>query len=117
TVQHPSISAESTRGSGSGCGPGGDRWWRIRRSVAARELSGSKPLSLRPRSVTAFAPATVGNVGVGFDVLGHAVVSVGDRVTVTRIDAPTVTVRGASTVVPMEAASNTAGAGLLRLIE
>lgn len=74
-------------------------------------------MSLRPRSVTAFAPATVGNVGVGFDVLGHAVVSVGDRVTVTRIDAPTVTVRGASTVVPMEAASNTAGAGLLRLIE
>jgi homoserine kinase len=31
-------------------------------------------------SVTAFAPASVGNVGVGFDVLGHALDAVGDRV-------------------------------------
>lgn len=72
----------------------------------------------RPRSATAFAPATVGNVGVGFDLLGHAVVSVGDRVTVTRIEEPTVRVGSvANTSIPMDAASNTAGAGLLRLIE
>jgi homoserine kinase len=72
------------------------------------------------RSVTVFAPATVGNVGVGFDLLGHAMVSVGDRVTVTRTEEPVVTVRSAAdaeTVVPLDAASNTAGAGLLRLVE
>ena len=35
-------------------------------------------------SVTAFAPATVGNVGIGFDILGHTVKAVGDRVTARR---------------------------------
>jgi homoserine kinase len=60
----------------------------------------------------------VGNVGVGFDLLGHAVVSVGDRVTVTRRDEPTVViVDGPDTFVPLEPASNTAAAGLLRLIQ
>jgi homoserine kinase len=69
------------------------------------------------RTATVFAPATVGNVGVGFDLLGHATVSVGDRVTVTRVDEPTVVVRSAGDPpLPLEAASNTAGAGLLRLI-
>jgi homoserine kinase len=36
--------------------------------------------------VTAFAPATVANVGIGFDILGHTVEAVGDRVRVRRID-------------------------------
>lgn len=72
----------------------------------------------RVSSATAFAPATVGNVGVGFDLLGHAVDSVGDRITVTRLDEPTVVVRTTSeSVIPLDAASNTAGAGLLRLIQ
>jgi homoserine kinase len=35
-------------------------------------------------SITAFAPASVGNVGVGFDVLGHAIEGVGDSVTLRR---------------------------------
>jgi len=35
-------------------------------------------------SVTAFAPATVANVTVGFDVLGFTLSGVGDRVTATR---------------------------------
>ena len=34
----------------------------------------------RPTSATAFAPAGVGNVAVGFDLLGHALDAVGDRV-------------------------------------
>ncbi|MEX2582298.1 MAG: homoserine kinase [Gemmatimonadota bacterium] len=69
------------------------------------------------RTATAFAPATVGNAGVGFDLLGHAVVSVGDRVTVTRTEERTVVVRSESMSVPHDPASNTASAGLLRLIE
>jgi homoserine kinase len=36
-----------------------------------------------PRTATAFAPASIGNVGVGFDMLGLAMSGVGDRVTAT----------------------------------
>ena len=35
-------------------------------------------------SITAFAPATVANVAVGFDVLGFALDAVGDTVTLTK---------------------------------
>ena len=35
---------------------------------------------------TAEAPPSVGNVAVGFDMLGHALEGRGDRVTVTRTD-------------------------------
>lgn len=41
----------------------------------------------RPSTVTAFAPATIGNVGVGFDMLGLALAGVGDRVIAKRRDA------------------------------
>ena len=36
------------------------------------------------KSVTAFAPASIGNVGVGFDMLGLAIEGVGDRVEARR---------------------------------
>jgi homoserine kinase len=36
------------------------------------------------RSVTAFAPASVANVGCGFDIMGFAITNAGDKVTVTR---------------------------------
>lgn len=39
-------------------------------------------------SVTAFAPASIGNVGVGFDMLGLALAGVGDRVVARRVDEP-----------------------------
>ncbi len=42
--------------------------------------------------VTAFAPASIGNVGVGFDMLGLAIADVGDRVLARRTDAPGVRV-------------------------
>jgi homoserine kinase len=38
------------------------------------------------RSATAFAPATVANVAVGFDILGFAIEPVGDVITVTLTD-------------------------------
>ncbi len=38
------------------------------------------------KTITAFAPASIGNVGVGFDVLGLAISGVGDRVSVRRTD-------------------------------
>ena len=42
-------------------------------------------------SVTAFAPASIGNVAVGFDMLGLALANVGDRVSARRTDTPGVT--------------------------
>jgi homoserine kinase len=66
----------------------------------------------------AFAPASVGNVGVGFDILGHALNGVGDRVTVQVIDSPEVVIgaiRGSERELPMVAADNTAGAALIAL--
>lgn len=66
----------------------------------------------------AFAPASVGNIGVGFDILGHSIAGIGDRVLVRRIDAPVVriaAIRGVVTQLPLAAPQNTAGAALLAL--
>ena len=58
---------------------------------------------------TAFAPASIGNVGPGFDVLGLAVDGIGDTVSVTLTDGPArverVTGRDAE-LVPLDAARN-----------
>ncbi len=64
----------------------------------------------------AFAPASVGNIGVGFDLLGHALLGPGDRARVRLTDRPGVsirTVRGGPDSIPLDPASNTAGAALL----
>ena len=67
---------------------------------------------------SAFAPASVGNVAIGFDILGFAIDTLGDRVTVTRRETPGVeiaAVRGVAEEVPLEASDNTAGRALLAL--
>lgn len=64
---------------------------------------------------TSFAPASVGNVAVGFDILGFAVDAIGDRITVTRSREPGVRITGISGVVrdlPEEPERNTAGRAL-----
>jgi homoserine kinase len=69
---------------------------------------------------TAFAPASVGNVAIGFDIIGFAIDALGDRVTVTRRAAPGVeigSVRGVAGDLPHAAADNTAGRALLALQE
>ncbi|MET0892322.1 MAG: homoserine kinase, partial [Pseudoxanthomonas sp.] len=66
----------------------------------------------------AFSPASVGNVGVGFDILGHVIEGVGDTVTVRRIEADEVriaVIRGTTVDLPMHAPGNTAGASLIAL--
>ena len=71
-------------------------------------------------SARAFAPASVGNVGVGFDILGHVIEGVGDTVDVRRIDTPEVriaAIRGATVDLPLDAPGNTAGASLIALRE
>ncbi len=75
---------------------------------------------MNPTRVTAFAPGSVANVAIGFDILGFSVDSVGDRVTLTRTDKPGVTISSITGVVedlPLAAERNTAGQALLALIE
>jgi homoserine kinase len=76
-------------------------------------------------SATAFAPATVANVAVGFDILGFAVEHVGDRVTVTKTPEPSVTVREITdeggrrldSEITFDPERNTATVGLLAMRE
>ncbi|QOD90713.1 homoserine kinase [Lysobacter sp. CW239] len=75
------------------------------------------------RQASAFAPAGVGNIGVGFDLLGHSIHGPGDRATVRRIDAPTVRIvaidgdSAGTGDLPLEPALNTAGRALIALRE
>ncbi len=69
-------------------------------------------------SVTAFAPASVGNVGVGFDVLGHAIAGVGDSVSLRHRDRPGVVfteISGLLPDLPRDPESNSATRPLLRI--
>lgn len=74
-------------------------------------------------AVRAFAPASVGNIGVGFDLLGHAIDGPRDVAVVRRIDAPVVridAIRGdvaGVAALPLQAERNTAGRALLALRE
>jgi homoserine kinase len=73
-----------------------------------------------PARATAFAPASVGNVAIGFDILGFAVDALGDRVSVARREAPGVeiaAVRGIAGELPHEPKDNTAGRALLAMQE
>jgi homoserine kinase len=72
-----------------------------------------------PRA-SAFAPGSVGNVAIGFDILGFAIEGLGDRVTVTRRAAPGVeisAIRGVAGELPREPRANTAGRALLAMQE
>ena len=69
---------------------------------------------------TAFSPASVGNVGVGFDILGHVVEGAGDRATVRLTGDGRVrvlAVRGAVADLPLEAERNTGGRALLSMLK
>jgi len=69
-------------------------------------------------SATAFAPASVGNVAIGFDILGFAVDSLGDRITVARRAEPGVSIRavvGSRADLPLDPERNTAGRALLAM--
>ena len=71
------------------------------------------------QTATAFAPASVGTVAVGFDVLGHSFQAIGDRVTARRTPGPGVTIgaiTGTVVDLPREPERNTAGMGVLCMV-
>lgn len=71
-----------------------------------------------PIEACAFAPASVGNIGVGFDLLGHSFDGPRDVAVVRRSEAPGVRVAairghvGGIGAIPLDAARNTAGRAL-----
>lgn len=71
------------------------------------------------RQARAFSPGSVGNIGVGFDILGHPLAGIGDTATVRAIDAPTVRIAAVRGVcadeVPLKPTRNTAGTALIAL--
>ena len=71
-------------------------------------------------SATAFAPASVGNVGVGFDILGFSLDVLGDRVRASACEGEGVTISAVTGVagdLPLVAADNTAGRAVQALLE
>ena len=72
-------------------------------------------------SISVFAPATVANVAVGFDILGFAVDGIGDKITVSRSDTAGVSIEIVSAFpdalnIPTDPAKNTAGLPLLQML-
>lgn len=73
----------------------------------------------RERAVTAFAPASVGNVAVGFDILGHSLAAIGDRVRARLSGPPGVritAIEGLIEDLPLDPQRNTAGQAVLSLL-
>ncbi len=77
--------------------------------------------TLTQKEATAFAPASVANVAVGFDILGFAFPSLGDRVKVRQLPGELGLVRispvSGSPDLPLDPKKNTATRGLLRLLK
>ncbi len=70
-------------------------------------------------TATAFAPASVGNVAVGFDVLGQSFPVLGDRVKATSSTSPgvrIVEISGVAGELPLDAYENTAGRAVQSLV-
>lgn len=76
---------------------------------------------MTPSSVTVFAPATIANVAVGFDILGFAITKPGDEITVKKVDRPGLiitSIKGTGDKqLPLEVKKNTAGYSALLLLQ
>src|SRR5437868_9640593 len=113
-LQHPtydrSRSGRGTRGHRGGC-------------VLGFAETGFVTGSAAMNAATAFAPATVSNVAVGFDILGFAIEGVGDVVTVSKIERPGVLISEivvntgslSEIALPSDPKQNAATAGLAKL--
>ncbi len=70
--------------------------------------------------IKAFAPASIGNIGVGFDILGMAIERPGDEVIARKSNTPGLRISkitGHEGKLPYEVEKNTAGVAALRLLE
>ncbi|MFN0035058.1 MAG: homoserine kinase [Saprospiraceae bacterium] len=70
--------------------------------------------------IKAFAPASVGNIGIGFDILGLAIEHPGDEVIASKSNTPGLRISritGAAGKLPTDPERNTAGMAALRLLQ
>lgn len=70
--------------------------------------------------IKVFAPASVGNIGIGFDILGLALEHPGDEVIARKSDTPGLRITkitGAGSKLPYAPEQNTAGMAALRLLQ
>lgn len=70
--------------------------------------------------IKVFAPATVGNIGIGFDIMGAALERPGDEVIASKSNTQGVRITkitGAGSKLPYDAEKNTAGVAVLRFLE
>lgn len=78
-------------------------------------------MSLSRETATAFAPASVGNAAVGFDILGFAMDQVGDHVTVVRVPnshgVRVLSIDGVVKDLPLDSRKNTAAVALHAMIQ
>ncbi len=73
-----------------------------------------------PKSITAFAPASVANVGPGFDIMGFALKEPGDRVTISEGNSKGVRISKISSpfgMLTLNPSKNTAGAAILAMMK
>lgn len=77
----------------------------------------AKAMAVPALAVTASAPASVGNVAAGFDILGHSLANAGDRARVRRVPERGVRIGAIAggDQLPREPERNTAGAALLAM--
>ena len=71
-------------------------------------------------SIRVFAPASVSNVGCGFDVMGFALESPGDELVLSRKDEPGVCIEeitGDQGRLPTDPNLNTAGVAVMKYLE
>src|SRR6185312_7083832 len=125
-IHHPPLLRQSPGRAGTRRRAGGHRSGRVHRPAAHCRIAGGARMSasvLAPvrneagRDVAcAVAYASVGNVAVGFDILGHSLAGPGDRAEVRRIESPEVRIagiHGCVTALPTDPQKNTAGVALL----
>jgi len=68
--------------------------------------------NIKDRSITVFAPASVANVGPGFDILGFAINGLGDTITLTHRDDEQYVIESVGADLPLEPANNVATVAL-----
>ncbi len=71
------------------------------------------------KTITAFAPATSANLGVGFDIMGLALDAVGDKVTLTKREDGQIVIEkiNSTTGLPLEPNKNTASYAITKMCE
>lgn len=72
------------------------------------------------KTVKAFAPASIGNIGPGFDVLGMAITEIGDTVIAqksTKREVTILEVTGSDGTIPLDATRNTAGIAAIEVLK